>query len=82
MEPQRLAGRHEGGEAGLLKEEADAGADGRRWRLAEDAHFAVGGLSQADEEGEEGGLAGTVGPQEAEYGAGRDIQCQAVQSLP
>ena len=40
VKPECLAGRHEEIEAGVLEEEAHAGAELRRWPLAQDAHSA------------------------------------------
>ena len=79
---QVLAARQVGVEARLLDDRADAGERGGplgRQVVAEQAHAAGGRLGEAEQQADEGGLAGAVGAEEAERGAARHRQVDRLQ---
>ena len=66
---------------GGLRDDADAGAPGARCPpgvLPQDGDGAAAAAAQALEDLDDGGLAGAVGPQEGQDGAGRDSEIQVL----
>jgi hypothetical protein len=82
LELQRLAGREEGVEVQLLRDDADGAAGAARVAVdvdAEDPCRARGLHHEAGQDVDEGGLARAVGAQEAEDGAAGHLEVDAVQ---
>ena len=72
-------------EARLLDDRADAGERGGAVAadvVAEHAHRAGGRLGEAEQEADQGRLAGAVGAEEAEGGAARHLEVDAVEGRP
>jgi hypothetical protein len=77
---ERLAHREKAIEVHVLLGQADPRAgDERIGRLAEHEHLAVGDPDEVADRADQRGLAGAVGPEEAEETAGRDGEVEVLE---